>query len=155
MLVFFDTEFTDFAEDAKLISIGLVTETGDSFYAELSDTYTVEDCSDFVIEHVLPLLEGGNALMTFKELQSQLYNWLEALGEPVTLVTDSVAWDGYWLRQIFASAMNAAASHIIFDVIDLGMAIEKIGPSFHHARHDANALYQSSLEAPSDACSSS
>lgn len=40
MLIFFDTEFTDLDRNARLISIGLVTEDGEkSFYAELSDTY--------------------------------------------------------------------------------------------------------------------
>ena len=132
MLVFFDTEFTDFAEDAKLISIGLVTETGNSFYAELSDTYTVEDCSEFVLEHVLPKLDGGAARMTFKELQSQLYDWLESLGDPVTLTTDSVAWDGYWLGQILECAVNALPVNITSDVIDLNIPATNADSILHH-----------------------
>ena len=47
MLVFFDTEFTELGPNAKLISIGLVTEDGrHTFYAELTDTYELSDCSD-------------------------------------------------------------------------------------------------------------
>ena len=41
------TEFTDLHWQAKLVSIGLVAEDGRTFYAELSDTYQVADCSAF------------------------------------------------------------------------------------------------------------
>ena len=57
MLIFIDTEFTDFA-DTELISIGLITDSGEhEFYAELP--VNRRKCSDFVIETVLPQL--GNA----------------------------------------------------------------------------------------------
>lgn len=47
MRIFFDTEFTGLTRGAKLISIGLVDETGEhEFYAELADTYTPAECSD-------------------------------------------------------------------------------------------------------------
>lgn len=35
--IFFDTEFTGLRKDTTLISIGLISETGEQFYAELSD----------------------------------------------------------------------------------------------------------------------
>jgi hypothetical protein len=54
MLVFLDTEFTDFVRP-ELISIALVAEDGREFYAERTD-YRHDDCSDFVRETVLPLL---------------------------------------------------------------------------------------------------
>ncbi|MDR6397475.1 hypothetical protein [Herbaspirillum seropedicae] len=50
--VFIDTEFTDFL-DPQLISIGLITESGEEFYAELP--YDIKACSAFVKEAV-PLL---------------------------------------------------------------------------------------------------
>ena len=34
---FFDTEFTGLRKDTTLISIGIVSDTGDRFYAELTD----------------------------------------------------------------------------------------------------------------------
>mgnify|MGYP003705540817 CR=1 FL=1 len=54
MLIFLDTEFTDFI-DTELISIGLVDENGREFYAE-STQYRQEACSDFVRQVVVPLL---------------------------------------------------------------------------------------------------
>lgn len=148
MLVFFDTEFTDFAEDAKLISIGLVTETGDAFYAELSDTYTIEDCSEFVIERVLPLLEGGSTRMTFKELQSQLYEWLKSLGEPITLATDSVAWDGYWLREIFNGNRISPTANVLTSITNhTPNGQRKITSNCHHALLDAQLLFNNCITA--------
>jgi len=68
MLIFFDTEFTELGIDPRLISIGLISEFGDrTFYAELSDTYTEKDCSEFVRLAVLPHLEGGNSVMAVAE----------------------------------------------------------------------------------------
>jgi len=54
MLVFLDTEFTQFAAP-DLISIALVAEDGREFYGERSD-YNRESCSAFVVETVVPLL---------------------------------------------------------------------------------------------------
>jgi hypothetical protein len=55
--IFFDTEFTDLSIGARLISIGLIDETGERmFYAELSDTWQEQDASDFAHLNVLPLL---------------------------------------------------------------------------------------------------
>lgn len=100
--VFFDTEFTGLVVDPKLISIGLVDESGDLiFYAELSDTWQMVDVSDFVREAVLPKLEGGTARMTMAELGERLTIWLEEFNEPVQLVTDSLVWDWTWIQEIF------------------------------------------------------
>lgn len=54
MLIFIDTEFTDFVQ-IDLISIALVTEDGREFYAERND-YRREDCIDFVRAAVVPML---------------------------------------------------------------------------------------------------
>lgn len=100
--IFFDTEFTGLIIDPKLISIGLIDESGErTFYAELSDTYTVAECGDFCRLAVLPHLEGGEARMTFAELGQRLTAWLESFGEPVVLATDSISWDWPWIQEIF------------------------------------------------------
>lgn len=102
MLIFFDTEFTELGLDPRLISIGLVSEDGArEFYAELSDTYQLTDCSDFVREAVLPHLEGGAARMTMDELTLRLGNWIEGFEQPVQLATDSLSWDWPWIQELF------------------------------------------------------
>nr|WP_326528030.1 hypothetical protein [Rhodoferax sp.] len=101
--IFIDTEFTGLIVDPKLISIGLIAESGDrTFYAELSDTYGVNDLhDDFVQAAVLPHLEGGPARMTMAELGENLTRWLEAFDEPLKLATDSLTWDWTWIQEIF------------------------------------------------------
>lgn len=37
MNLYFDTEFTGLHKDTTLISIGIISEEGDKFYAELTD----------------------------------------------------------------------------------------------------------------------
>lgn len=54
MLVFLDTEFTDFARP-DLISLALVSEDGREFYAERTDYFETRR-SDFVRETIQPLL---------------------------------------------------------------------------------------------------
>ena len=54
-LLFFDREFTDLKDSASLISAGFITQSGDQFYAELTD-YNEDSCNDFVKATVLPLL---------------------------------------------------------------------------------------------------
>lgn len=111
MLIFFDTEFTELGIDPRLISIGLVSEDGErTFYAELSDTYQPKDCSYFVCEAVVPLLEGGNTRMTMPDLALRLGNWLESFDHPVKLATDSLAWDWPWIHEIFCDAWTWPAN---------------------------------------------
>lgn len=105
MLIFFDCEFSELGLDPKLISIGFVSEDGArELYGELSDTYQLSDCSDFVREAVLPHLQGGDARMTMRELAVRLVHWLIAFGEPVQLATDSLSWDWPWIGELYAEA---------------------------------------------------
>lgn len=72
--VFVDTEFTDFL-DPQLISIGLVAETGEEFYAELP--YNIRECSEFVKEAVLPLLGyAPDAEVSKEDLYERITQWL-------------------------------------------------------------------------------
>lgn len=77
MLLFLDTEFTDFV-DCDCIAIGLVDENGREFYAELTD-YRQEACSDFVNEVVRPLLKQhpNRVEGTTWEVARALNEWLE------------------------------------------------------------------------------
>lgn len=51
--IFIDTEFSNFL-DPQLISIGFVAGSGEELYAEL--LYDAKNCSAFVQEAILPLL---------------------------------------------------------------------------------------------------
>lgn len=93
MLIFLDTEFTDFVQ-IDLISIALVTEDGREFYAERTD-YSREDCSDFVRAAVLPNLgRFPGATCDRNELTHRLHAWFDSLPEPGVLTFDYIAdWE--------------------------------------------------------------
>ena len=102
--VFFDTEFTRFADmqhEPKLISIGCVAWGGEEFYAELSDTYQKTDCSDFVIETVLPLLQRGDKMMFEIQCATRLKDWIEGLGKEVRFMSDSPRHDWPFIEYLF------------------------------------------------------
>jgi len=148
MLVFFDTEFTELGIDSRLISIGFVSENGGhEFYAELSDTHTLSDVSDFARQAVLPLLEAGKSLMTMLELAEKLKVWIEGLEEDVTLATDSISWDWPWLHEVFYEAntwpLNLAVKPFLLkQTSEFNLAVEKgfaSGLRRHHALDDAKA----------------
>ena len=104
MLIFLDTEFTDLIPGNRLISIGAVSEDGREFYAELSDTYSVAQCNEFVKKEVLPKLEGGKARSSEMELALSFGNWLEDFSpERVKIVTDSRDWDWPWIASLFST----------------------------------------------------
>lgn len=60
MKIFFDTEFTELVQKAKLLSIALVAETGEQLYAE---------CTDFLPEQINPWVKE-NVLAHFYIVQS-------------------------------------------------------------------------------------
>lgn len=146
MRVFFDTEFTGLTRDAKLVSIGLVTESGSlEFYAELRDTYRLEDCSLFCVQEVLPLLQGGPSRLRLPELQRRLWAWLEELGPDTVLVCDSPR-DVLQVAQLFPRGLPKNASIQVLGwwgnlkrrVFNAGRRIHRQhGFRVHHALDDA------------------
>jgi len=98
-LLFFDCEFTDLSGSASLISAGFVTQSGDQFYAELSD-YEEDSCNDFVKATVLPLLSLPQ--ISTADFISSLTDWLINLGEDFLFIADS-DWDQKILTKTFRS----------------------------------------------------
>ena len=95
MNVFIDTEFTDLFEPI-LISIGMVSDTGEEFYAEVP--YPDYKCSAFVREAVLPLLRiEPQAPFTLTEMPTAMLKWFDVLrrqSETIYLCFDyQTDWD--------------------------------------------------------------
>lgn len=104
MQVFFDTEFTSLDANRMrgLISVGLVAQDGRKLYAELSDTWDDSMCSLFVLNTVIPLLEGGEYTMGVETLAVRLKDWIEGLTDKeVILRSDCPAVDWPFLEEIF------------------------------------------------------
>ncbi len=154
--VFFDTEFTTVKPGATpgLISIGCVAHDGREFYAELSDTWTVGECSPFVIDHVLPLLDR-QAMLKETDLSAKLKVWIESLGQgEVVLRTDAPRYDwplvehtfqffGNWPRNL-----RRRCGTIYFENEEMEAVFNQALESFwktnevrrHHALVDARSL---------------
>lgn len=98
--LFIDTEFTDLVPDNKLISIALMTEDGESFYAELTDTYERCECSDFTMNFVLPFLKGREYEMTEIECALKIATWIEEQGHEFILACDNISWDLPHLKRL-------------------------------------------------------
>ncbi len=102
--IFIDTEFTTLNPNGYpfLISIGCVAEDGREFYAEVDGGWHRGLCSDFVIQTVLPLLQGGECRMAEVELAVRLKDWIEGLTDKeVILRSDCPGYDWPWVEQIF------------------------------------------------------
>ena len=102
---FIDTEFTDF-QSVKMISFALVAEDGRALYCELVDTWAAGDCSDFVIEVVLPLLGPLEKRLTAVQARQAVKAWVEVLERPVMLYSDSVWHDETAFLSLFTDCMD-------------------------------------------------
>jgi hypothetical protein len=141
-----DTEFTALTANAKLISIGLVDETGKAeFYAELSDTYELSDCSDFCRRQVIPQLQGNDVRLRLVELQMRLRAWLAARGPRIVLVCDSRR-DVVQILSVFPAGMPETVSVEVLGWLDnlrrrtfnyRGRMHRRLGLRAHHALDDA------------------
>ena len=150
MLIFFDTEFTSLHVKSKLISIGLIAEGGQEFYAEITDTYLKAHCSDWVKDNVLPLLDAPEAQrMTRDETALQLRAWLEGFGQPIILACDSLECDWRWIQKLFPTSekwpTNLAREPEILKFTFDEVFSEAVADAFkqglrrHHALDDAKA----------------
>lgn len=155
MKIFIDTEFTHLPdsfnpEPPGLISIGCVSEDGKKFYGENAD-FQVELCSDFVIETVLPLLEGGDFSVPYPMVAKQLRHYIESFEGEVTLWSDAPSYDWPFIMHLFdtwgwPTNLKRTQTYLSFNgnkAIQFENAVENafrtIKPSLrrHHALDDA------------------
>ncbi len=143
LLLFFDTEFTDFV-DMDLISIGIVTQHLRDFYAENSE-YNKAWCNDFVKAEVLTKLQGGECTMPYDQLKEKLQIWISDLLEDYASVLFVYDYSGDWLLlsellidypqkdRVKGQQDNLDAGIELFFMLDRS--------NEHHALHDAWALF--------------
>lgn len=142
--IFFDTEFTGLHQNTTLISIGLVTENGREFYAELTD-YDKSQVDEWLQENVIDNLIytaslDGSKFQQFTEgahvgcvgekamVAGKLREWLVELGQ-VEMWSDTLAYDWVLFNQLFGHAFNIPSNvyYIPFDLATL-FKIKEIDP---------------------------
>ena len=149
MKLFLDCEFTQLNQNSKLISLALVSETSDEFYVELTDTYLVDDCSDFVIQNVLPQFSLPSYGMRLAEAQDKLKVFLNSLDGPLEVCSDAPDWDWDFFCEL-AYVDHKWPSHVanmptnlinLFKHLDTDDIDEIALPELpHHALLDARLL---------------
>jgi hypothetical protein len=148
--IFFDTEFTGLHQNTTLISIGLVAENGDSFYAECCN-YDRSQVDEWLSDNVISKLamethdysglsrEANEksieeckdvVLIGYKdkEIGELLQRWLSRF-ESVEMWSDCLAYDWVLFNQLFGHAFNIPKNvyYIPFDICTL-MKIKGVDP---------------------------
>ena len=136
MKIFFDTEFTGLHQNTTLISIGLVSENGKTFYAEFND-YDKSQVDEWLQENVInnlcyndvdvvinkshPHKNDDYVMKDDKEsIAYSLQVWLSQF-EKVEMWSDCLAYDWVLFNQLFGHAFNIPENvyYIPFDICTL------------------------------------
>lgn len=100
MKIWFDTEFIEDGKTIDLISIGMVREDGETYYAENAEC-RIGLASDWVKQNVIPHLTGK---LTFQsDMQREI---VEFAGEKPEFWADYASYDWVALCQIFGTMMQ-------------------------------------------------
>ena len=154
MNLYFDTEFTGLVPGTTLISLGIISETGDRFYAEFTD-FDESLCDNFIKENVLPYLwllpndkrtafqfDKENKIWYHKgnseQIKDALIIWIDYEFEQINektiqFVSDVCHYDFYLLQnQVFGGAfempeyINPVCYDICQDICEWeGMGVNK------------------------------
>lgn len=139
--IYLDTEFTSLNRyRAKLISLALVVPGGPEFYAELTDTLSPADCSPFVTDTVLPLLDHAVYGRTTEQARAELLAFLQILG-PVEIITDAPDHDWPLLLRLAGPTGLPANVHPEPGLLSIDLDADYAGDEPpHHALKDARLL---------------
>jgi hypothetical protein len=117
--IFYDSEFTGLHQHTTLISIGLVSECGQQFYAEFSD-YDKSQCDEWIMDNVIQhtrwIQHSETQVINHREdktqlcfgdtamVREQLQQWLVQFGQ-IEIWADCLAYDWVLFCQIFGGAL--------------------------------------------------
>lgn len=118
MNIFFDTEFTGLHKNTTLISIGLISETGKTFYAEFTD-YNHTQIDNWIQKNVINNLQfnQSGAFLNSRDsnievkgtkqyISKHLKKWLDSFNERIQFVSDVCHYDMVLLIDLFGSAFD-------------------------------------------------
>lgn len=146
--IYYDAEFTGLRHDTSLISIGLVSESGNWFYAEFTD-YDKTQVDDWLQEHVINNLclktVGANfipipkefprpycitILDTTENIKNQLIHWLYTestfMDKQIQIYCDCYAYDWMLFNKLLCDdglALNLP-EYIYYIPMDLSTALQ-------------------------------
>lgn len=130
--IFMDLEFSGLHQKTTPISIGVISQDDETFYAEFND-YDREQCDDFIKKNVIPnlILSENDPIMddfphivrsigNCKMIADELKEWLNHIG-PVQIWGDCLSYDWVIFCQLYGHAFNIPKSvyYIPFDISTL------------------------------------
>jgi hypothetical protein len=151
--IFLDSEFSGLTLKAKLLSIALVAETGETFYGVFNDCEP-EIISGFAAEHVLPYLDSGCDCgeMTGRritgsslDIRRALEEWLGQFDGILQVWGDVPHYDWVLFCELFGGALHIPAN-VHYICRDLATLLSLKG---YDADMDRSALLDS-VEMPAD-----
>lgn len=147
MQLFLDTEYTGLdRKSPQLISLALVAEDGSrEWYAELSDGWTEQECSPFVLREVLPHLSGPT--LSCAEASASLRNWFAEAPRRCIAACDAESDFQFLLELLGERPKNLEPQRYdlapLIDTTAYHQAVEKYhaqpGCPWRHALHDARS----------------
>jgi hypothetical protein len=142
--IFLDTEFTGLHQNTNLISLGMVAETGQEFYAEFND-YDPSQLNPWLEEHVLKKLDFKNVQELVEETESSikmkgtkiqvrevLEKWLLEF-DFIEIWADVLAYDWVLFCELFGGAMKIP-ENIFYAPFDLATFFRLKGYIVPHSK---------------------
>jgi hypothetical protein len=154
--LFFDTEFTGLHQKTTLISIGIVAESGETFYAEFTD-YDKSQCDEWINENVIDKLlfnhldnlgiasNDGNGNTQIKansnSIKEHLTEWLTQF-EQVEMWSDCLSYDWVLFSQIWGHAFKIPKNvyYIPFDICTLFKA-KGVDPDINREQYGVGSVF--------------
>lgn len=170
--IFFDEEFTGLHKGTTLISIGLISETGKTFYAEFND-YAKDQIDEWLQKNVIdnlkfnhvddltpkaasfnmPGIQDYSLKSDTATIAKHLKMWLEQFGD-VEMWSDCLAYDWVLFNHIFGHAFDIPKNvyYIPFDIctmfkllgIDPDISREKFA-NYEDSTEKHNALHDAKV----------
>lgn len=153
MNLYFDTEFTGLHKNTTLISIGIISEDGKTFYAELND-YDKSQVDEWIQSNVIDNLylkpvdigkidmidEEYNVVGNKEYIKQVLSYWLTQFND-IEIWSDCLAYDWVLFNDLFGHAFNMPDNvcYIPFDICTL-FKIKGIDPDINREEFIDNPI---------------
>lgn len=140
MRIWFDTEFYENGRTIDLISIGMVREDGQTFYAESLLAYQDASQSDWLINNVRPHLIGSSVEMYRSDMREAI---IKFVGENPEFWAYYAGYDWVVLCQLFGTMMDLPRGWPMYcrdlqqEADRLGLTLPEQTSTEHHALRDA------------------
>ena len=127
-----------------------MSESGDEFYVELTDTYSDEEHSDFFIQNVLPQLDPLRYGQSLVEARSSLRRFLSCFDEELEVFSDAPHWDWEFFRYLVCADHQPLPAQVVRQPTNLTSFFNQVNAEAlvqvelsdppHHALLDARML---------------